>query len=98
MQVTSTGTVTNTSEAGVSYKTHTFLASNLTSANHSVTFTGNGTIDFLMVGGGGGGGGQVGGGGGAGGMVVASSYAVTAGTSAIVVGGGGVGSRLCCAP
>ena len=98
MQVSSTGTVTNTSEAGVAYKTHTFLASALTSANHSVTFTGNGTIDFLMVGGGGGGGGQVGGGGGAGGMVVASNYAVTAGTYAIVVGGGGVGSRLCCSP
>jgi len=97
MQATSTGLLTTITDAGTSYKVHSFLVdTQLTSKSHSITFTGSGTIDFFMVGGGGGGGSQVGGGGGAGGYVIATNYPITAGTYAISVGGGGVGGRLCC--
>ena len=64
----------------------------------TLTVTGSGTVDVLLVGGGGGGGshkatdGNIsGGGGGGGGVVYTNSFAVTAGTYNIVVGAGGVG-------
>ena len=64
---------------------HTFTTSG------TLTVTGSGTVDVLVVGGGGGGGGAMGGGGGAGGLVYQDSLPITAGTYNITVGGGGAG-------
>ena len=67
--------------------------------NGSLTVTGSGTVELLVVGGGGGGGElgpvsdqqgiKVAGGGGAGGLVHKATFAVSAGTYAVTVGAGG---------
>jgi hypothetical protein len=69
------------------YTIHTFTTSS------NVTFTKNGTIEYLVVAGGGGGGaGYYGGGGGAGGYLTATGLSVTAGQTSVTVGAGGTGS------
>ena len=67
------------------YRIHTFTG------NGSLTVSGSGNIEYLMVGGGGGGGNDMGGGGGAGGMIQGSTT-LTSGTYTIVVGPGGSGA------
>jgi hypothetical protein len=69
------------------YTIHTFTTSS------NVTFTKNGTVEYLVVAGGGGGGaGYYGGGGGAGGYLTATGLSVTAGQTSVIVGAGGTGS------
>jgi hypothetical protein len=69
------------------YTIHTFTTSS------NVTFTKNGTVEYLVVAGGGGGGaGFYGGGGGAGGYLTATGLSVTAGQTSVTVGAGGTGS------
>jgi len=82
------GTVTDLVEDGEYYRVHTLTESD------SVTFSGTGTIELLMVAGGGGGGqgfiNQVGGGGGAGGLIYKAALPVRANlTYSIVVGAAG---------
>jgi hypothetical protein len=86
MQVSATVSPTTTSVSGQSYKVYTFLSSG------SFTITGQGTMDYLIVGGGGGGGSDMGGGGGAGGYLAANTQAVTTGTYTVTVGDGGSGA------
>jgi hypothetical protein len=89
------GTTDTYTTGAVNYQSHTFL----TTANLSVSGTGN--IDTMIISGGGGGGttgnsnsegGWWGGGGGAGGMDVNTSTQIVSGIYAVEVGAGGVGS------
>jgi len=70
------------------FKVHSFTSS----ANFEIT-SGEGDVDYLIVGGGGGGGGNNGGGGGAGGHRSGTFTALSAGVYPVVVGGGGAGGN-----
>jgi hypothetical protein len=59
----------------------------------NITFTGSGSVDYVIIGGGGSGGNSHGGGGGSGG-IVSGTTSVTSGSYAIVVGQGGTTSSL----
>lgn len=89
------GTVSESSSAGVTYRTHTFYN---TSANNGDSFrvsslgTSNGRVQVLVVAGGGGGGMDMGGGGGGGGVVYNASVPVYVGTIPVYVGKGGFGA------
>lgn len=63
-------------------RVHTFTSSG------TLTVTGSGNVQVLVVGGGGGGGGSTGGGGGAGGLIYTNSYAVSSGSYTVTVGAG----------
>jgi autotransporter-associated beta strand protein len=83
------GTVTDYTQNGVTYRSHTFTSSG------TLTVSSGGNVEYLVVAGGGGGGGAnqyavAGGGGGAGG-VLTGSMAITAGVHNVVVGDGGAG-------
>ncbi len=82
------GTITSYEDGGVTYNVHTF-----TSSGTFNVLSGEGDIDYLIVGGGGGGGGGGGsyasGGGGGGGGFVEGSTSVIATSYSIVVGSGG---------
>ena len=80
-------TLTTPTINGTSYKVYSFLNTGAS----SITFSGTGIADFLVVGGGGAGGFDMGGGGGAGGVVI-GTLLVNSGTYNINVGAGGVGA------
>jgi hypothetical protein len=63
-------------------------------SNGNLIVSGDGYIDFLLVGGGGSGGGYVGGGGGGGGVLYSQSVYIPAGTYSVIVGDGATGSFI----
>jgi hypothetical protein len=75
-------------EDGISYRVHAFTNTGAATFD----FTGNGEVEYLVVGGGGGGGHRHGGGGGAGGFVEGTLNAVS-NQYIVSVGGGGQGSN-----
>jgi len=86
LQVSSAVSPTTISVNGISYKVLTFTSTG------TFTVSGQGTMDYLVVGGGGGGGSDMGGGGGAGGYRAGTAVAVTTGTYTASVGPGGSGA------
>jgi hypothetical protein len=83
------GTITDITDAGFSYRVHTFTGS----SNFEVT-TGSGVVEYLIVAGGGGGGAGAGsyygGGGGAGGYISSTELILNPSVYPVVVGAGGV--------
>jgi fibronectin-binding autotransporter adhesin len=98
MTATSTNSaVTTITDGGQTYEVHSFA----TVGSGTITFSGTGFVDALVVAGGGAGGSSQGGayhesgaGGGAGGLLYSSNLAVSGGTYNITVGAGGVGSYV----
>ena len=85
------GTISTINVSGTNYKVHRFVVDNRTTAksfNFAVS-SGNGPVEFLVVGGGGAGSPYVGGGGGGGGFIEGSFNAVAGQTYTVVVGNGG---------
>lgn len=76
------GTVTTATIGGVNYRIHTFITSN------SFIATGQGAVEYFLVGGGGSGGRSRGGGGGGGGIAT-GAIILPAGTYSISIGSGG---------
>lgn len=71
------------------YRIHRFT----TVGTHTLTVTGTGNLEYMVIGGGGGGGTDMGGGGGAGGYLAGTIAITTPGAYTVTVGAGGRGSR-----
>ena len=81
------GTMYQATVGGTLYQFHRFTAAGA----NTITVTGTGTVDVMLVGGGGGAGGSLTGGGGGGAVIVATSVAVSPQTYSLTVGAGGAG-------
>jgi hypothetical protein len=89
LQITGGPTPTTISVSGTSYKVLSFT----TVGTSTVSVSGAGTVDYMVVAGGGSGGSDMGGGGGAGGYLAARDVPISSGTVTVVVGAGGVGDN-----
>jgi hypothetical protein len=78
---------TTTSVSGQNYKVYAFK----TVGTSSISFSGVGTADFLLVGGGGAGGYDMGGGGGGGGVII-GTLPISSTTFSVTIGNGGTGA------